>query len=225
MNNADAWGLDGVLDFFDTERSNTGQVYASEWFFLKDRMREGMRVLDVGCAQGGFASVLAEHLKDFRYTGIDINPAMIERARARHPGHTFQTITEDADWACLGDETFDLVLVLGILHLHEGWRRTIAQAWSHTAGCLLMDLRETEGPTIEDKARSYFRMDFGGKDERYASTTLPYVLINSAEALETVRRLTPGARRTSHYGYLHPASASASVPVDGVMTNVWCVER
>jgi SAM-dependent methyltransferase len=223
MSNADAWELSGVLDFFRSERSTTGQVYPSEWFFLKDRLKEGMRVLDVGCAQGGFASMLSEHLGQFSYTGIDISPAMIERARMRHPDHTFHAVPENADWAFLGGAAFDLVLVLGILHLHEGWRQTIARAWSHTEGCLLMDLRETEGPTVEDKTRSFFRMDFGG--DGLDTVTLPYVLVNSAEALGTVRRLTPGARRVSHYGYLHPVSASASVPVEGVMTNVWCVER
>jgi len=224
MSNADAWGLNGVLDFF-SERSTTDQVYPSEWFFLKDRLRNGMRVLDVGCAQGGFASMLSEHLDQFSYTGIDISPAMLERARARHPGHTFHTISENADWTFLGGETFDLVLVLGILHLHEGWRETMTRAWSHTEGCLLMDLRETEGPTVEDKAHSFFRMDFGGGGDDHGTVTLPYVLVNSAEALGTVRRLAPGARRISHYGYIHPVSASASVPVDGVMTNVWCVEH
>lgn len=227
MSNADAWSLGGVLEFFETERSSTGHVYPSEWFFLKDRLKNGMRVLDVGCAQGGFASMLSEHLDQFDYTGIDINAAMIERACARHPGHAFHIIAEDMDWACLGGLNFDLVLVLGILHLHEGWRDTIARAWTHTAGCLLMDMRETDGPSIEDKAQSYFRMDFGGNGdgEHHCATTLPYVLVNSAEALGTVRRLTPGARRTSHYGYLHPVSTSASVPVNDVMTNVWCVER
>lgn len=225
MNNADAWGLPGVLGFFDTARATTDQVYASEWFFLKDRLAEGIRVLDVGCAQGGFASVLAEHLADFRYSGIDINPAMIARARERHPGHSFHAIAEDQDWSALAGERFDLVLVLGILHLHEGWRDTIARAWAHTASCLILDLREYEGATIEDKAVSSFCMDFGGDDADHCETRLPYVLVNSAEALATMRRLTPGARRLSHFGYLHPVSGSATCPVEQVMANVWCIER
>lgn len=222
--NSAAWSLPGVLDFFGAARRSTAQVYPSEWFFLKDRLREGLSVLDVGCAQGGFADMLAEHLGDFRYTGVDVSAEMIARARARNPRHTFHTVPE-GDLSVLDGERYDLVLVLGILHLHERWRDTIAAAWRLTAGSLVMDLRESDGPTVEDKARSWFRMDFGGGDDRHAATTLPYVIVNSAEALATVRRLTPGARRTSHFGYLHPVSGSASTPVPEVMANVWCVER
>jgi SAM-dependent methyltransferase len=219
-----AWGLPGVLNFFEDARATTAQVYASEWFFLKDRLKEGMSVLDVGCAQGGFASVLAEHLREFRYTGLDVNADMVARARAKHPGHAFHHVP-DGDWAALGGECFDLVLVLGILHLHLSWRDTIAQAWSRTRHCLLLDLREIEGATIEDPARSYFRMDFGGGDAVHSETTIPYILVNSAEALATVRRLCPDARRISHYGYLHPLSGSAVAPVKEAMANVWCIER
>lgn len=226
MSNAEAWGLPSVLDFFDTARATTGQVYPSEWFFLKDRLREGMSVLDVGCAQGGFATVLGENLTTFRYTGIDISADMVERARARHPRHTFHQIGENTDWTALGEETFDLVLVLGILHLHEGWRDTIRRAWARTRACLLLDLREHEGATVEDKAKSYFRMDFGDHpDAQHQQTRLPYVLVNSAEALATVRTSTPDARRISHFGYLHPVSGSAVTPVSEAMANVWCIDR
>jgi SAM-dependent methyltransferase len=220
--NARAWGH--VVDFFDHERATTEQVYPSEWFFLKDLLKEGISVLDVGCAQGGFAGVLAENLTDFRYTGIDINAGMIERARHRHPGQHFHVVGED-DWPVLGGARFDLVLVLGILHLHESWRDTIARAWAHTAGTLLMDLREYEGATIEDKAVSSFRMDFGTDGAVGATVALPYVIVNAADALATVRRLTPGAGRLSQFGYLHPVSRSAVTPVDRVMANVWCVQR
>jgi SAM-dependent methyltransferase len=219
--NARAWGH--VVDFFDHERATSTQVYASEWFFLKDLLREGISVLDVGCAQGGFAGVLAENLKDFSYTGIDISPEMITRAKARHPSRAFHCVNE-SDWSAIAGRRFDLVLVLGILHLHETWRDTIARAWSHTAGTLLMDLREHEGPTIEDKTVSSFRMDFGG-DATGACVRLPYVIVNSAEALAVVRRSSDGASRLSHYGYLHPVSGAAMTPMDKVMTNVWCVQR
>ena len=219
-----AWGLPGVLDFFDDARATTAQVYASEWFFLKDRLAEGMSVLDVGCAQGGFAAVLAEHLKAFDYTGLDVNADMVARARVRHPDHAFHHVP-DGDWSALGEQQFDLVLVLGILHLHLGWRDTIAKAWARTKGCLLLDLREVEGATVEDSDRSYFRMDFGGGDSRHVETTIPYVLVNAAEALASIRLLCAGARRISHYGYLHPLSGSAVAPVREAMANVWCIER
>lgn len=222
--NEQAWSLPGVLGFFDSARATTAQVYRSEWIFLRELLREGMSVLDVGCAQGGFAAVLAEHLSDFRYTGVDVSAAMVERARFRHPDHRFLQVPE-ADLSALDGETFDLVLVLGILHLHEKWRDTLAAAWTKTAGALVLDLREHEAASIEDKTVSSFRMDFGVADADHAAVTLPYIILNSADALATLRHMTPDRTRLSHFGYLTPVSGSASAPVDQVMANVWCVER
>lgn len=222
--NSQAWGLPRVLDYFDTARSKTEMVYPSEWIFLRDLMYEGMSVLDVGCAQGGFANVLGEHLNSFSYTGVDINPGMIARAQNKHPTHTFYCI-EEADFKPLKDSQFDLVLVLGILHLHEAWRDTLAQAWSHTSGHLLFDLRESPNPTIEDKKKSFFRMDFHGQDKIYRETRLPYNVINSSEALETIVGTCSGAGRVSHYGYFHPVSHVAECPYEQVMANSYCIER
>ena len=222
--NASAWGLSGVLDFFAGRRGSTADVYPSEWFFLKDRLKEGVSVLDIGCAQGGFAAVIAEHVKDFRYVGADVSPEMVARARSRFPGHTFVEVRE-GDFSTLGDERFDLVLVLGILHLHETWRETLAAAWARTKGALIFDLREWEGPTIKDKARAYMTMDFHGKDDSHRAARVPYVLLNAADALRAVRGICASARRIQHHGYLHAPSGTAVVPTEEVMMNTWCAER
>lgn len=222
--NAAAWGLPAVLDFFSRERATTGSLYPSEWFFIRDRLKEGISVLDVGCAQGGFATVLAENLKRFAYTGVDVNPTMIETARARHPNHRFLQVRE-GEFSALGDDRFDLVVVLGILHLHETWRKTIAAAWARTAGTLILDLRETDGATIEDKAVSYFRMDFNGGDAAHSETLLPYIVVNTAEALATVQRNCPDARGLARYGYRHPVSSAARCPLGEVMASAYRIDR
>lgn len=222
--NAIAWGLPGVVKFFDTRRATTDEVYSSEWLFLKDRLIDGVSVLDVGCAQGGFATVLSEHLTDFSYTGLDINSEMITRARQRHPIHTFHHIKEGA-FGLAPEEKFDLVLVLGILHLHENWRTTLARAWVHTEHSLIFDLRETDKQSVEDKTQSYFRMDFNTIDQQHTATTLPYNIINSSEALSIVRKVCPDAEKLQRYGYQHPPSSSAMTPLSDILASVYCVER
>lgn len=223
MSYAASWSQPGVIDFFARERGATGDVYPSEWFFLKDHLKEGISVLDVGCAQGGFAAILSEHLKDFSYTGVDISPTMIEHAKARHPRQRFFCRAE-GDFSPIEGERFDLVLVLGILHLHESWRKTLAQAWSCCRGALLFDLRETEGPTLEDKSISWFGMDFSGDAER-AETRLPYIVLNAGEALGEAIRLTEGAARLSRFGYRHPPSAAARTPIAQIMTSAYLATR
>jgi len=176
--NASAWGLPRVVDFFSSHRNTSEQVYDSEWFFLKDRLSEGMSVLDVGSALGGFAAILAEHLGEFRYTGVDISAEMVARARELHPDHAFQHVAE-GDLSALGDQRYDLVLVLGILHLHEAWRETIREAWAHTGGCLILDIRQCAGASIEDRARSWFQMDFNGGGDSHQRARLSYNVINA----------------------------------------------
>ena len=39
--NAEAWGLERVVDFFDSERTTTGDVYPSEWIFLEGYRFDG----------------------------------------------------------------------------------------------------------------------------------------------------------------------------------------
>lgn len=222
--NAAAWGLPRVLDFFAGHRDRTEEVYPSEWFFLKESLEEGMSVLDVGCAQGGFAAVIAEHVRAFSYTGLDVNQEMVRRARARFPAHAFHHVKE-GDFSALGGARFDLVLVLGILHLHEGWRDTIAGAWRHTARRLILDLREWEGATIEDKAVSSMAMDFAGGGESHAQARVPYIVVNSGEALATLLALAPGAAGMARYGYLHAPSATATTPARRVMTTCYRIDR
>ena len=86
-------------------------------------------------------------------------------------------------------------------------------------------MRETEGPSIEDKAVSSFRMDFNGGGASYAETRLPYNIVNAADALRIVRQQCPGAKGIRQYGYEHAVSSAADCPIDTVMTTTWCVER
>lgn len=222
--NQTTWGLPGVLDFFAERRGTGSEVYPSEWFFLKDRLREGVSVLDVGCAQGGFAQVIGERVNIFRYVGADVNVEMVARAKARLPQHTFVHVRE-GDFSALGNEQFDLVLVLGILHLHETWRDTLAAAWARTKGAMIFDLREWDGMTVTDKTKSYMTMDFHRTDADHQVARLPYILLNAAEAMQAVRRICAGAQRISQYGYLHAPSGTAVTPAEQVMMNTWCVER
>jgi len=71
-------------------------------------------ILDVGCGIGHFAGWLKERAYEGDYTGIDLLPEMIERARNAHPGFRF----ERAD--LLDPKTHyvaDYVMSSGIFHL------------------------------------------------------------------------------------------------------------
>jgi ubiquinone/menaquinone biosynthesis C-methylase UbiE len=215
------WSEAGVPEFYEKHRLTTADVYPSEWFFLEKLLSEGMSVLDIGCALGGFASILGEHLSDFTYVGLDISPEMIRRAKERYPGHEFHVIAQ-GDLSPVEGRRFDLVLSLGILHLSVGWRELIAEAWKRAGRFLLLDLRETSGATIEDEGRSYFKMEI--YTNREGDARLPYNLINSAEAWKTIGDSCTGYKSLRHYGYVAPVSQSAVTPVSQVLMNTYCIE-
>ena len=216
------WDAPGWAEFYETRRATTRDIYPSEWLFLKDLLAEGMSVLDIGCALGGLASVIGEHVERFEYTGLDLSAEMIERARRKHPGRRFHVVS-GPELSVLGDARFDLVVCLGVLHLTRPWRELVSAAWARAEGTLLLDLRETPGPTVEDESVSYYRVD--ALLEKGGSGRLPYNVINSAAALRTVIELCPGASALRHYGYLAGPSAAAVTPSKDLMMNTYRIDR
>lgn len=221
--NSQSWDQDSVVSFFDNERNKPEDVYPSEWFFIKEILHNGMSILDIGCAQGGFANVFQHYLADFDYTGVDISPKMVERAKIRYPEHTFYHVGEE-DYSILANRSYDLVLTLGILHLHESWRDTIKVAWKHCKKTLILDFRETELPTLEDKKRSYFTMEVhNGEDDE--NLRLPYIILNTSDALKSIKELCPGFKKIACYGYTHPVSEYAVTSIKEVMATVYAISR
>ena len=74
--------------------------------------RPGSRIADLGCGSGIFTSML--QARGFSPLGLDLSPGLIERARRGHPGIEF--VEGDVEALPLEDESFDGVLLSGIVH-------------------------------------------------------------------------------------------------------------
>lgn len=216
------WSTPGWVEFYETRRGTTQDIYPSEWLFLKDLLAEGISVLDIGCAVGGLASVLSEHLMRFEYTGVDLSKDMIGRAKQQHPRHRFRVVGE-ADLSVLADARYDLVVCLGVMHLNRRWRELIAAGWARTEQCFLFDLHETSGATVEDETVSYFSVDT--LLQTNVPARLPYNIVNTAEALSTLVDLCAGATGIQHYGYLADASPAAVTPTKQVLMNTYRIDK
>jgi SAM-dependent methyltransferase len=220
--NSESWSQNNVVSFFDSHRITSSDIYPSEWFFLKGLLQEDISILDIGCAQGGFAGIIDEHLSKFSYVGVDISKEMINKASLKYPQHLFHHVSE-GDYSAISG-LYDMTLVLGILHLHETWRETIKIAWKHTKSALILDLRETFDKTIEDKEKSYFTMDINGTNDDY-SEVLPYNVINSGEALKIITSICSGLEKITHYGYSQKPSSTAVTPINKIFANVYLIEK
>jgi SAM-dependent methyltransferase len=73
-------------------------------------LRGARRVLDLACGPG----TNAHHFDPSSYTGVDINPAYIERARDRYPGRFM--VADGTAPDLLRGEGFDFILVNSFLH-------------------------------------------------------------------------------------------------------------
>lgn len=95
-------------------------------------------VLDVGCGNARFACFLHTAGFDFRYTGVDANPALLGAAHRQLPEplassadlvlHDF--LASDRPGEALPDGPFELVVLMGVLHHVPGadWRIRLLQA-------------------------------------------------------------------------------------------------
>jgi len=78
-------------------------------------------ILEVGCGNGYAASLItAEH--PHSYTGLDIMPEQLEKAKARRLQNAVFVEGSADDLRAFPDKSFDVVLDFCILHHVEGWR-------------------------------------------------------------------------------------------------------
>ena len=122
---------------------------------------DGEDVLDVGCGTGTLAAAAARAARDVRVTGLDADPAILARARAR-ARETGLDIRLDEGWSTelpYPDESFDVVLsTLFFHHLEDDAKRRTAQEMARVlrpGGRLVVgDLGRPHGPLMRAAVRT-----------------------------------------------------------------------
>ncbi len=96
-------------------------------FELAGAIRDGMRVLDVGCGNGYLASKFIE--RGCRVVGLDLSEQGISIARMAHPKGRFEVFAADMRvLQNLGEEPFDLVISTEVVE-------HLMQPREYAAGC------------------------------------------------------------------------------------------
>lgn len=81
-------------------------------FIRLTALPRGARVVDLGCGSGVFSVLL--HQVGYRMTGVDLSPALIERARVKNADIRFEVA--DVERLPFASESFDGVLLSSIVH-------------------------------------------------------------------------------------------------------------
>lgn len=216
-----SWSSENVLDYYLKHRDNTKELYDSEKIFIKDALKNGGSVLDIGCAAGGFSKIVREYNKNIEYTGVDISPQMISLAKKRFPNDKFYLCSgEKLDFP---DNSFDTCICFGVLHMTERWKELLSEAWRICRGTLLFDLRLVDKEGICDAELSYQRLEFDMKWDGISKA--PYVIVSLLDAVDHVASLAPKARSLSSYGYWAPVSKMTVSKYKDVCMSVFCLSR
>jgi len=87
----------------------------------------GKKLLEVSCGAGGGASYMMRKLGPASCTGLDLNPASIDKCRQRHqlPGLDF--VQGDAQKLTFPDQSFDAVINVEASHQYPDFLRFLAE--------------------------------------------------------------------------------------------------
>lgn len=89
----------------------------------------GGRALEIGCGRGVGTGLILELFGAAAVDAFDLDPRMVEQARARHAARGAQIRLWVGDAAAIGapDGCYDAVFDFGIVHHVPDWRRALAE--------------------------------------------------------------------------------------------------
>ncbi|MGB5636779.1 MAG: methyltransferase domain-containing protein [Waterburya sp.] len=105
-------------------------AYQKKLQVTQEYFKPEMEVLEFGCGTGGTAIIHAPYVKHIR--AIDFSSEMIKIAQGKAEAQNINNVTFEQltiEELTVADESFDVVLGLGILHLLENKKEVIAKVY------------------------------------------------------------------------------------------------
>ncbi len=198
-----AYKVPYYVEKYRTIRHQPDDLFDSERYFLPRCLRPGMRVLDIGCACGGFFNILRSFEPTIEYKGIDVSEVLVAEARRIYSEGQFEVV--DATTLPYPDGSFDLVQAWGVI-LHEPeYRKLIQEAWRVTRNAFLLDVRlQPRGREVVDKTQSFVLNPGGIRNY--------YIVPNGVEFFQSLLKLDPVPARIDTYGYEGRANEYTTLP-------------
>lgn len=221
MTQSGEWQHPDAVGFYAQHRHEVADLFPSERVFLPRLLFPGAKVLDIGCASGGFFNIMRSLQPGISYTGIDIAPQAIEIARQRYPDAHFEVASATA--LPFPDDTFDIVHCTGVtVHIPE-YHDVVREAYRVSRTYVIMDMRLYEGAVPNpNKQESYVRIAFKGTD---TGERAHYIVADPAEVVTFMLALRPHLRRLSATGYFHAVSPMAHTQYPEVCMAIFLMEK
>ena len=221
MENVKAWSQPSAVDYYSKHRHEVSDLYPSERVFLPRVLFPGIKVLDVGCASGGFFNIMRTLEPTIDYTGIDIAQPAVDLARQTYPEARFEVT--DGVTIPFVDGAFDLVHCTSVLVIEPRYREVWKEMYRVTSRFVLADMRllkDIEGQQgLQD---SHYRIQFDGQHQE---AVVPYVVSDADEVVNGLLNLDPRPRALRGTGYFHEVSEMADTPYSQVCMSILLVEK
>jgi ubiquinone/menaquinone biosynthesis C-methylase UbiE len=161
------------------------EAYRSKSSVLKEALNwiadNDVKLLEVGCASGGFYNSLRHLRSNLRYTGIDITPSFIEYAKSKYPEADFSV----ADIGSYVDDSFGVVLARQVVSFAADPYKLISDMFrvSREVVCFDVILRRS-GNTINDIDKCHQKV-------LYTNEKSFYNILNFEEFVRFLGELSP----------------------------------
>ena len=205
------------VDYWGSNRNKQSDLYRSEEKYFIPAVNKSTSVLDLGCAAGGFSSIVHDIKADIKYTGIDVSETLISRAKISH---------KDDDYFLYDGKTIpksivkhDLAYSFGVLHHVDSWVGLVKQMYDRANKYVIFDLRLTREKTVRDINKSYQKIAFNSEWDQ--KTKVQYVINNMGETINELLSIITLEDSLSIYGYnLPPTDLAVTVYDEVIMASI-----
>jgi len=218
VSTAKEWSNQSAIDYYSENRHEISDLYPSETIFLPRVLFPGAKVLDVGCASGGFFNIMRSYEPHIEYTGVDLSERAVELAKERYPEATF-IVTEGFE-LFFANNTFDVVHCTSVFNNEPNYQAMLREMYRVSNRFVLVDIRLLKG--IGRQAESVYNIQFNSEG---VEAKVPYVVNDADEVANFVLQLDPKPKALRGTGYFHQVAKEAETPHDEVCMSLFLIQK
>ena len=218
MSTAKEWSSQSAIDFYYENRHELSDLYPSEKVFLPRVLFPGAKVLDVGCASGGFFNIMRSFEPHIEYTGIDLSDKAVGLATERYPDARFMVTTGFR--LPFQDNNFDIVHCTSVFNNEPNYQGMLEEMYRVSNRFVLVDIRLSKD--LGKQLKSVYNIQFNSKK---VEATVPYVVNDADEVVNFILQLKPRPRALYGTGYFHQVAKEAETTPDDVCMAVLLIQK
>ena len=218
MSTAKEWSSQSAINFYYENRHELSDLYPSEKVFLPRVLFPGAKVLDVGCASGGFFNIMRSFEPHIEYTGIDLSDKAVGLATERYPEARFMVTTGFR--LPFQENNFDIVHCTSVFNNEPNYQEMLEEMYRVSNRFVLVDIRLSKD--LGKQLKSVYNIQFNSKK---IEATVPYVVNDADEVVNFILQLKPSPAALYGTGYFHQVAKEAETSHDDVCMAVLLIRK